>query len=95
MPDKVTVDLYVFHPLMEGRIFGDLDGTHLIGIGVIEVSVSSWSNLFNYDSSATWHRRLLYSVYVDDKEIVTCFLDFQVMRVFPRKTMKPMADFLL
>jgi len=66
--------------------------SHLTGIGVMEVRVSSDSDLLNQESSAVRCRRLLYSTSADERETVTCFLDFQEMRVLPRKMTKPLTD---
>ena len=69
--------------------------SHLIGIEAMEVMVNSDNNLLNHDSSAVTRLRLLYSASAEDGEIVACFLDFQEIKVSPKKMTKPLMDFLL
>jgi len=61
-------------------------------MGVIEVRPSSESNLLSQKSSAVRCLRLLYSASAEDKDIVTCFLDFREIKVLPRKMTKPLTD---
>lgn len=56
--------------------------------------VNSVSNLCNQVSSPTTFLSDLYSASVDDKEMVSCFLDFQLIGLFPSKTKYPLTDLL-
>jgi len=69
--------------------------SHLIGIRVIDVIVSSCNNRLSQDNSVVSLLRLLYSALAKEREIVTCFLDFQLINVLPKKTTKPLTDLLL
>lgn len=69
--------------------------SHVTGIGVIEVNVSSCNNLLNQDNLATSLLIVMYSASVEDRDIMTFFLDFHVMRELPRKTTNPPTNFLL
>ena len=98
MSDKVSIDFHVLCPLIKHWIFGNVHCSqivNLIGIGVIVVRPSSWSNLLSHESSATSLLMLLYSASAEDKEMVVCFVDFYAINVSPRKTTKPLIDFLL
>jgi len=67
----------------------------LTGIGVIDVMVSSCNDLLSQDNLAVSLLRLLYSASTEERKTVTCFLDFQEIRVLPKKTTKPLIDLLL
>jgi len=61
-------------------------------MGVIEVTVSSASSRLSQASSAVMHLRLRYSASAEDKDTVTCFLDFQDIKVLPKKMTNPLTD---
>ena len=50
--------------------------SHFTGMGVIEMRVSSDSNLLSHASPAVRQRRLLYSASAEDNETITCLFDF-------------------
>lgn len=63
-------------------------------IGDELVMVKSLSNLFSQVNSPTTFLNDLYSASADDKEIVSCFFDFQLIGLFPSKIKYPLTDFL-
>ena len=67
--------------------------SHFTGIAKMDVMVNSCKSLLSQESSATNLLRLLYSASAKDKETVTCFLDFQAIKVSPKNTTKPLTDF--
>jgi len=67
----------------------------LTGISVTEVTVNLLNNLLSQDNFAVNLLRLLYSTLAEERETVTCFLDFQDINLLTRNTTNPLTDFLL
>ena len=73
---------------MEARL------SHMTGIGVIEVSLSSRNNLLNLSNSATSLLIVLYSASIEDKEIATNFFGFPCDENISKENNKPTNNFL-
>uniref|UniRef100_A0A3Q7IG69 Uncharacterized protein n=1 Tax=Solanum lycopersicum TaxID=4081 RepID=A0A3Q7IG69_SOLLC len=54
--------------------------------GAGNVNVSSSNSLFSHTSSPATFLRALYSASAEDRDIVFCFLDFQLSGLFPINT---------
>ena len=67
----------------------------MTGMGVMEVMLSSCNNLLSQESLAVSYLRLRYSASAEERERVTYFLDFQEIKVLPRKITKPLTDLRL
>ena len=67
----------------------------LIGMGMMDGTCNSESNLVNYESSAVTALMDLYSAYAEDKATVGCFLDFQEIGLPPSMIKYPLTDLLV
>lgn len=56
--------------------------------------VNSSSNLCSHTSSPTTFLNDRYSASAEKSEMVSCFLDFQLIGLPPKRTMKPVTDLL-
>jgi len=94
----MTVHLYVLYAFMIYRIHSYLNGTSIITmkwVGSVGGNPSSEIRPCNHIISERAADMALYSAFVEDLEIQSCFLHFQEIKASPKKMHQPVVDFLV